>query len=340
MYIMNQFPSEVKEKLNSIIQDMSDHHYLFTAHPSKDFSRQHLGKLSFYDTMQLILSMGKGNTSDEIMEYFDYNPSVIPSQSAFNQRRNLIVPYAFEYLFTEFSASFPRTTHRFKDDMCILAVDGCHICYSTNAEIIEDYCKPSGRKGHNHMHLNGLVDVMSKSFLDVIIQPGQHPDERKAMRTMIDHFRPENPDKYIITADRGYESYNTIFQCELKGFYYVFRVKSPASGSCILSSFKNELPDDQEEFDVEVKRFFTDKYTKIMKEQSDVYHYMNPYKTIPHFQEWLNNKHLAYLSFRVLKIKTAKNTYEYIITNLPFSFDINDIKDCYHWRWGVMPISG
>ena len=28
-------------------------------------------------------------------------------------------------------------------------------------------------------------------------------------------------------------------------------------------------------------------------------------------------------------------TYQYIITNLPFSFDINDIKTCYRLRWGI-----
>ena len=40
------------------------------------------------------------------------------------------------------------------------------------------------------------------------------------------------------------------------------------------------------------------------------------------------------MQFRVLKIKTAENTYEYIITNLPHSFVLQDIKDCYHMRWG------
>lgn len=46
---MNDFPTNVKQKLNSIIKDMADHHWLFTKHPGRDFSRQHLGKLSFYD---------------------------------------------------------------------------------------------------------------------------------------------------------------------------------------------------------------------------------------------------------------------------------------------------
>ena len=333
---MNDYPSKVKEKLNSIIKDMADHHWLFTNNPGRDFSRQHLGKLSFYDTMRIIIGMGKGSTSDEIMDYFDLDPALIPSQSAFNQRRSQISLSAFEYLFSEFSASFPATTNKFKDH-CILAFDGPHVVYTTNAEIIEDYNKPRliDYKGYNHMHLNGFVDVISKAFLDVVIQPGQKPDERGAMRSMLDHFHPDDPQKYIITTDRGYESYDLIFQCELKKLNYVFRVKSPSSSRSMLSSYVSELPDDQEEFDVLIRRFFTDKYTKIMKEQGDVYHYMNPYKTIPNFQKLLDGNHLRYLQFRVLKIKTAENTYEYIITNLPFSFDINDIKEAYHWRWGI-----
>ena len=157
---MNNFPSEVKQKLDSIIQDMSDHHWLFTQNPGRDFSRQHLGKLSFADTIRMTIAMGKGSTDDEIMEYFDYDYDLIPSQSAFNQRRSLISPNTFPYLFDAFSSSFPTTTHQFKDDMCILAFDGCHVVYTTNAELIEDYNKPrlADYKGYNHMHLNGFVE--------------------------------------------------------------------------------------------------------------------------------------------------------------------------------------
>ena len=68
---MNHYPSNVKEKLNSIILSMAEHHWLFSKNPGHDFTRQHLGKLSFYDTMRLIISMGKGSTNDEIMDYFD-----------------------------------------------------------------------------------------------------------------------------------------------------------------------------------------------------------------------------------------------------------------------------
>ena len=65
------------------------------------------------------------------------------------------------------SSSFPQITNRFKG-RSVLAADGCHVVYSTNAEIIEDFKKPRliDHKGYNHMHLNGFVDVFSKAFLD------------------------------------------------------------------------------------------------------------------------------------------------------------------------------
>lgn len=307
-FIMNDYPSNVKQKLNSIIADMSEHHWLFSNNPEHDFMRQHQGKLSFYDTIRLIIGMGKGTTNDEIMDYFDMVPDLIPSQSAFNQRRSQISLSAFEYLFSEFSSSFPATTNKFKDH-CILACDGCHIVYTTNSEIIEDYNKPRliDYKGYNHMHLNGFVDVISKAFLDIVI------------------------------ADRGYESYDLLFHCELKNLNYVFRVKAPSSSKSLLSYYAAELPDDLEEFDVTMKRYFTDKATKVMKDQSDVYRYINPSKNTPHFYELLDKdrRHLYFMQFRVVKIKTAENTYEYLITNLPHSFTMDDIKECYRWRWGI-----
>lgn len=182
---MNDYPSNVKEKLNFIISDMANPHWLFANRPGHDFMRQNHGKLSFYDTMRLIISMGKGNTNDEIMDYFDLDPDRIPSQSAFNQRRTQISLSSFEYLFSEFSSAFPATTNTFKDH-CILACDGCHVVYTTSSEIIKDFNKPHliDYKGYNHMHLNGFVDVISKAFIDVVIQTGQKPDERQALHTI------------------------------------------------------------------------------------------------------------------------------------------------------------
>ena len=113
------------------------------------------------------------------------------------------------------------------------------------------------------------------------------------------------------------------------------RVKSPSSATSMLSSYIRELPDDQEEFDVTVRTLYTDKRTKIMKEQEHIYHYINPNKNVPHFYEMLKGRHLVYIAFRVLKIKTSDGIFEYIITNLPNSFTPDDVKECYHMRWGL-----
>lgn len=79
---MNDYPSNVKQKLNSIIADMSEHHWLFSNNPGHNFMRQHQGKLSFYDTMRLIIGMGKGTTNDEIIE--DYNKPRLIDYKGYN----------------------------------------------------------------------------------------------------------------------------------------------------------------------------------------------------------------------------------------------------------------
>ena len=138
---MNDYPEKVKQQLNAIMADMSELYWLFANNPGHDFTRQNLGKLSFEDTIRLILSMGKGSVSDELIDFFEMDADRIPTPSAFNQRRSQISEYAFEHLFREFASNFPQTTHQFKGK-CILAADGCHVVYTTNAQLIEDYHKP------------------------------------------------------------------------------------------------------------------------------------------------------------------------------------------------------
>ena len=108
----------------------------------------------------------------------------LPSLPSIKEGLRFLFPL-LNYLFSEFSSAFPATTNTFKDH-CILACDGCHVVYTTSSEIIKDFNKPHliDYKGYNHMHLNGFVDVISKAFIDVVIQTGQKPDERQALHTI------------------------------------------------------------------------------------------------------------------------------------------------------------
>ena len=56
---------------------------------------------------------------------------------------------------------------------------------------------------------------------------------------------------------------------------------------------------DQEEFDVTIRRFFTDKYTNEMKSRPEIYHYVNPSKGMTHFYEALGEKKLTLHVFSV-----------------------------------------
>ena len=114
------------------------------------------------------------------------------------------------------------------------------------------------------------------------------------------------------------------FNLSVQILYARRRVKSPSSPKSILSYYASELPDDLEEFDVTIKRFFTDKATNIMKSQSDVYRYINPSKNTPHFYGLLRKKHshLYFMQFRVVKIKTAENTQKIYSRLILYNFDI------------------
>ena len=59
---MNHYPSNVKEKLNSIILSMAEHHWLFSKNPGHDFTRQHLGKLLRTNSKAIVFSPAMGAT--------------------------------------------------------------------------------------------------------------------------------------------------------------------------------------------------------------------------------------------------------------------------------------
>ena len=110
---MNDYPSNVKEKLNFIISDMANHHWLFANRPGHDFMRQDRGKLSFYDTMRLIIGIGKENTNDEIMDYFDLDPDCIPSSL-------LSIKDVLKFLFPLLSISFQNSHQHFLQLLILL----------------------------------------------------------------------------------------------------------------------------------------------------------------------------------------------------------------------------
>ena len=126
---MTEYPSFVKGKLYKIINKMAAEPNLYVKNPSVDFTRNR--KLSFETVMNLMLSMGGNSLTSELMEYFDYDVDMA-SSSAFIQQRDKLLPFTFEFLFSEFTKSFEGL--KTYEGNRLLAVDGSdlNICHNPN----------------------------------------------------------------------------------------------------------------------------------------------------------------------------------------------------------------
>lgn len=321
---MRDYPCFVKEKLTGLIEEMSASPALFVENASADFTRNR--KLSFTTVMNLIISMGGNSICSELLTYFNYDVDTA-SSSAFIQQRNKLLPFAFEFLFHEFTHSFQdlRTYHGYR----LLAVDGSALNIFHNPKDMDTYFQStSDRKGFNQLHLNAMYDLCNKLYVDACIQPAKKENEYRALTDMTD--RSAISGDVILIADRGYESYNVFAHIEQKGWNYAIRVKDITSNG-ILSTL--ELPKN-DEFDVTVSKILTRKQTKNVLNHPELYKVF-PSKATFDYLDLHSNKFYP-ITFRVVRFKISDETYETIITNLePKEFPSEKIKELYQLRWGI-----
>ena len=316
----------IKAKLQSLINEMDQCHWLFTRNPEKDFSR--IKKWSFGEILRFIISMEGKSLKDELLEHFDFSVDT-PTNSSFNQRRAQILPEAFEFLFQEFTAiaSGKKLFRGYR----LLACDGSDLCIAHNPQDETTYFHSTpDSKGFNQMHLNALYDLLSRTYVDAIIQPARQENENQALCKMIDRYH--NNTKTLFIADRGFESYNIFAHIQEKGMYYLIRVRDILSQGMV-SAAKAQLPIDQDSFDSIVKITLTNKHTK------DVLANLVKYRIVMTNQrfDFLSVHQRFYdLEFRVVRFPLSNGSFECIITNLSQDdFSSDDIKDLYHMRWGI-----
>ena len=208
---MKNYAQHVKEKLLESIQSLVSLKEMFVMHRDKDFTRNR--KLSFETLIKLILEMEGNTLAHELRHYFSFSLNM-PTVSAFVQRRALISPDAFLYLFHTFNFAIPF--ENLFEGYRLIACDGTDLNIARNPEDKENYFQSNpGEKGFNLLHLNALYDLCSKRYLDTLIQPGHKENEFRAICQMADRFPYSG--KAIFIADRGYESYNVFAHIERKG---------------------------------------------------------------------------------------------------------------------------
>ena len=217
----------IKGKLQALIDEMDQYHWLFTRNPEKDFSR--IKKWSFGGIMRFLISMEGKSLRDELLEHFSFSAET-PTNSSFNQRRAQILPEAFEFLFREFTTV--TSGEKLFRGYRLLACDGSDLCIAHNPQDETTYFQSTpDSKGFNQMHLNALYDLLSRSYADAIIQPAHQENENKAMCDMIDRYAGHS--KTLFIADRGYENYNIFAHVQENGMFYLIRAKDLSSNGIV-----------------------------------------------------------------------------------------------------------
>ena len=322
---MKNYPKYIKNTLHSVIRDMSKHPEEFCCCPGKDFTRDR--KLPFEKLLTLLVKMGGHSLRDEMLDCLEFEESPA-SVSALVQQRSKLLPEALEYLFREFTnrCQKPKLYKGYR----LLAVDGSDLQFTANPnDPLSYFPGVNGQKPYSILHLNALYDLNSNLYLDAVVQKRRAANENAALISMVDRSEIHGP--VILTADRGYESYNTLEHISHKGWKYLIRLRESKG---ILSS----LPLPEGDFDMPVQLFLTRKQNKKMKELQK--QYPGKYRFLP------TNVNFDYLplgtdgfysvSFRIVRFRISDDSTETLITNLDKdAFPADELKHLYHLRWGI-----
>ena len=106
----------------------------------------------------------------------------------------------------------------------------------------------------------------------------------------------------------------------------------------IVASAKTLLPKSKESFDETISITLTRKQTKEVKAAPEKYRIIM--KVTPFDYLDLYDNKFYKMNMRIVRFPISENSYECIITNLPETeFPSEKIKELYHMRWQIMPIS-
>ena len=319
------FPQKVKSTLWAVVDAMACNTSLFVKNPEKDFTRDR--KLGFVQLIHFFLCMGSGCINHELLKYFYFLPDEVPTASAFLRQRAKLLPETFHHILTQFNLRFP--TKGLWGRYSLIAADGCEFNIARNPQDPSTFHPASGRskKGFNSLHTISLYDLLSKRYLDVVIQPGRHKNEFAALCQLIDRYIYGGCP--IFVADRGFASYNVFAHALEKGCFFAIRAKDVNTRRLLAA---DSLP---QQIDKWVDVIFTrsnSKKKRLHPELAPFYRYIC--KAVPF--DFITDSCPEYpMRLRVVRFQIAEGVYENIITNLPSDeFSLEQIKHIYHLRWG------
>lgn len=319
------FPQKVKSTLWAVVDAMACNTSLFVKNPEKDFTRDR--KLGFVQLIHFFLCMGSGCINHELMKYFYFLPDEVPTASAFLRQRAKLLPETFHHILTQFNLRFP--TKGLWGRYSLIAADGCEFNIARNPQDPSTFHPASGRskKGFNSLHTISLYDLLSKRYLDVVIQPGRLKNEFAALCQLIDRYIYGGCP--IFVADRGFASHNVFAHALEKGCFFAIRAKDVNTRRLLAA---DSLPQQIDKWVDVILTRSKSKKKRLHPELAPFYRYIC--KAVPF--DFITDSCPEYpMRLRVVRFQIAEGVYENIITNLPSDeFSLEQIKHIYHLRWG------
>ena len=280
-------------------------------------------KLSVADTIRLLIG-AEGGSLDKIL----HTAGIEVTASAVSQRRAQIEPETFQDTFHRFNAACEDTM--LYHGWHLVSVDGMATNLPRNPAAPSFVQNESAPNGYNQLHLNPLFDLCNRTFLDAVIQPAPQKDEIGALVEMVE--RNYFPEKTIIIADRGYESYNLLAHIlEKPNVDFLIRVKQNRSAMREVA----KLP--MFELDLDISFSVTTTQTNEDKQAGHIFLQV-PKKSRPGSKTRRGRWDFPSpypMRFRICRFLLDNGEFETVATSLPRSFTIGDVKALYHMRWGI-----
>ena len=251
------YASKLKKSLFQCIETLNQRRNEYCHSPGKDYTRNR--KADFSSIIKAVLCLGGKSLNKELYEIFGFSPDTL-TPSAFIQQRSKIKPEAFEELFRSFNRANKQIQlfHGYR----LLAIDGSLLHTPTN-KMDTDSLHYNRTSCFNLYNINAFYDLNNHTYTDVLIQKFKQRNEHAAFVHMVDNLDSSVP--ALITADRGYESYNNLAHVQESGHKFLIRMKDKNSNG-ILQRF--ELPDG--EFDLPIHLTLTRKHTNDLKSDPSV----------------------------------------------------------------------
>ncbi len=309
--------NQVKQALDNAIKKAAER--AGTGRPSRN------RRLSISDTIRLLIG-AEGGSLDKIL----HTAGIEVTASAVSQRRAQIDSSVFHAAFDFFNAGCTDT-----EQFCgyrLVAVDGTVACLPRNHAAPSFVCNDGIPQGVNQLHLTPMYNLLSRIFIDAVIQPEPKKDEIGALVTMLK--RNSFDQKTLIIADRGFESYNLIaHMLEKPNVDFLIRVKQSRSAMREVA----KLPMLELDCDISFTICTTQKNSD--KQNTNFVFLQVPKKSKPGSKtrrgRWDFGNYYP-MKFRICRfLLDDGGGFETVATSLPRAFTLEDIKALYHMRWGV-----